>query len=138
MNVRFCKHCCTKCASLTLPCAVKSVQMVQSTWCICLPSSYVYFRMRRHIYNIPTNQKNLPNVFPYTALYWANVVPHTALYWASVLAIVPTLRLFSWFVGIRLSLAIQHCQLSSHNFAYALRNEILSIFTSLKGYQVDT
>ena len=36
---------------------------------------------------IPTNQENWPNVFPYMALYWANVV-----------AIVPTLGQFSWFV----------------------------------------
>ena len=36
----------------------------------------------------PTNQKNWPNVFPYMPLYWANV-----------LAIVPTLGQFSWFVG---------------------------------------
>ena len=36
----------------------------------------------------PTNQENWPNVFPYKALYWANV-----------LAIVPTLGQFFWFVG---------------------------------------
>ena len=38
---------------------------------------------------IPTNQENWPNVFPYKALYWANV-----------LAIVPMLGQFFWFVGI--------------------------------------
>ena len=38
---------------------------------------------------LPTNQENWPNVFPYMALYWANV-----------LAIVPTLGQFFWFVGL--------------------------------------
>ena len=37
---------------------------------------------------LPTNQENWPNENPYMALYWANV-----------LAIVPTLGQFSWFVG---------------------------------------
>ena len=36
----------------------------------------------------PTNQENWPNVYPYMALFWANV-----------LAIVPTLGQFFWFVG---------------------------------------
>ena len=38
---------------------------------------------------LPTNQEKWPNVFPYMALYWANV-----------LAIVPPLGQFSWFVGL--------------------------------------
>ena len=40
---------------------------------------------------IPTNQENWPNAFPHMALYWANV-----------LAIVPTLGQFFWFVGMYL------------------------------------